>query len=65
MVDLVRTVEARGTLNAAGKIRQWLNQIFRFGLAKGVAVTNPATDLDVVAAHAPRAKHHPHIPLSE
>ncbi len=65
LVDLVRTVEARGTLNAAGKIRQWLNQIFRFGLAKGVAVTNPATDLDVVAAHAPRAKHHPHIPLSE
>ncbi|HGN0436026.1 TPA: tyrosine-type recombinase/integrase [Pseudomonas aeruginosa] len=65
LVDLVRTVEARGTLNAAGKIRQWLNQIFRFGLAKGMAVTNPATDLDVVAAHAPRAKHHPHIPLSE
>ena len=65
VVDLVRKVEARGTLNAAGKIRQWLNQIFRFGLAKGVVTTNPATDLDVVAAHAPRAKHHPHVPLAE
>jgi integrase len=65
LVELVRKVEARGTLNAAGKIRQWLNQIFRFGLAKGVATTNPATDLDVVAAHAPQVKHHPHVPLSE
>ncbi|MFV3415643.1 tyrosine-type recombinase/integrase [Pseudomonas sp. NY15436] len=65
LVDLVRKVEKRGTLNAAGKIRQWLNQIFRFGLAKGVAATNPATDLDVVAAHAPRARHHPHVPLAE
>ncbi|MGQ7816818.1 tyrosine-type recombinase/integrase [Metapseudomonas furukawaii] len=65
LVDLVRKVEKRGTLNAAGKIRQWLNQIFRFGLAKGVAATNPATDLNVVAAHAPRARHHPHVPLAE
>ncbi|TLP74753.1 DUF4102 domain-containing protein [Pseudomonas nitroreducens] len=65
VVELVRRVEARGTLNAAGKIRQWLNQIFRFGLAKGAATANPATDLDVVAAHAPRAKHHPHVPLTE
>lgn len=65
LVDLVRKVEARGTLNAAGKIRQWLNQVFRFGLARGVVEVNPATDLDVVAAHAPRARHHPHVPLAE
>ncbi|MNF65568.1 putative prophage CPS-53 integrase [compost metagenome] len=64
LVELVRKVEKRGTLNAAGKIRQWLNQIFRFGLAKGAASANPATDLDVVAAHAPRARHHPHVPLA-
>lgn len=44
LVELVRTVEARGTLNAAGKIRQWLHQIFRFGLARGVVEVNPATD---------------------
>lgn len=37
LVELVRKVEARGTLNAAGKIHQWLHQIFRFGLANGVA----------------------------
>lgn len=65
LVWLVRKVEARGTLNAAGKIRQWLHQIFRYGLAKGVVDNNPATDLDVVAAPAKAARHHPHVPLAE
>lgn len=29
LVEFVRKVEARGTLSAASKIRQWLHQIFR------------------------------------
>lgn len=65
LVELVRKVEARGTLNAAGKIRQWLHQIFRYGLASGLVDANPATDLDVVAAPAKAARHHPYVPFSE
>jgi len=65
LVELVGKVEARGTLNAAGKIRQWLHQIFRFGLAKGMVDANPATDLDVLAAPAKAARHHPHITFAE
>lgn len=65
LVELVRTVEARGTLNAAGKIRQWLHQIFRYGLARGVVEVNPATDLNVVAAPAKAARHHPHVTFAE
>ncbi len=65
LVELVRKVEARGTLNAAGKIRQWLHQIFRYGLARGVVDSNPATDLDVVAAPAKAVRHHPHISFAE
>jgi integrase len=65
LVELVRTVEARGTLNAAGKIRQWLHQIFRYGLARGVVDANPATDLSVVAAPAKAARHHPHVTFAE
>lgn len=65
LVELVRKVEARGTLNAAGKIRQWLGQIYRFGLACGVVDNNPATDLDVVAAPAKAARHHPHVTFAE
>lgn len=65
LVDLVRKVEARGALNVAGKIRQWLHQIFRFGLATGVVDTNPATDLDVVAAPQKATRHHPHVSFAE
>ncbi|MBV6824494.1 integrase arm-type DNA-binding domain-containing protein [Pseudomonas sp. PD9R] len=65
LVELVRKVEARGTLNAAGKIRQWLHQIFRYGLAKGVIEINPATDLNVVAAQAKAVRHHPHVGFAD
>lgn len=65
LVELVRKVEARGTLNAAGKIRQWLHQIFRFGLASGVVEANPATDLNVVAAPPKATRHHPHVAFAE
>lgn len=65
LVELVRKVEARGALNVARKIRQWLHQIFRFGLASGVVETNPATDLDVVAAPPRSTRHHPTVTFSE
>lgn len=65
LVKLMRKVKARGTLNAAGKIRQWLHQVFRYGLAKGVVDTNPAKDLSVVAAPPKAARHHPHVTFAE
>lgn len=65
LVELVRKVEARDTLNAAGKIRQWLSQIFRHGLALGVIDANPATDLAIVAAPARATNHHPFVPFTE
>lgn len=65
LVEFLRRIEKRETFDVAKKCRQWLSQIFRFGLAKGVVMSNPATDLDVVAASGPRVKHHPFVPASE
>jgi integrase len=65
LVELLRGIEKRETFDVAKKCRQWLNQIFRFGLAKGLLDINPATDLDVVAAAAPRVQHHPFVPIAE
>lgn len=65
LVALIRKIESRGAHNVAKKVRQWLSQIFRFGLAQGIVETNPATDLDVVAAHAPATRHHPHVTFAE
>lgn len=65
LVELIRKIESRGAHNVAKKTRQWLNQIFRYGLAKGVIEHNPATDLDVIAAQPPATKHHPHVSFAE
>lgn len=65
LVEFLRRIESRSTFDVAKKCRQWLNQIFRFGLAKGVIGTNPATDLDVVAAAAPKVRHHAFVPVGE
>lgn len=65
LVALIRKIESRGAHNVAKKARQWLSQIFRFGLAQGAVETNPATDLDVIAAHAPATRHHPHVTFAE
>lgn len=65
LVELVRRIEGRGAMNAAAKVRRWLRQIFRHGLATGVVEANPATDLNVVAAPAKAVRHHPCVPFSE
>jgi integrase len=65
LVEFLRRIEERETFDVAKKCRQWLNQIFRFGLAKGVIDLNPATDLDVVAAPAPKVQHHAFISAIE
>lgn len=65
LVALIRKIEDRGAHNVAKKTRQWLSQIFRFGLAQGSVEANPATDLDVIAAHAPATRHHPHVTFAE
>lgn len=65
LVELARLVEARGALNVAEKVRRWLSQVFRHGLALGVVEANPATDLVVVAAPQLATRHHPFVPFTE
>lgn len=65
LVDVLRRLEKRGAYDAARKCRGWLSNIFRYALVAGVIESNPATDLDVIAAQAPQRKHHPHFSLAE
>lgn len=65
LIDVLQKLERRGAHDAAKKCRGWLSNIFRYALVAGVIETNPATDLDVVAAQAPKRRHHPHLPLAE
>ncbi|KPC32562.1 Integrase [Pseudomonas syringae pv. cilantro] len=61
----VRRVEKRGALNVAEKCRTWLNQIFRFAIAEGLIETNPAADMDIVAAAQPPVRHNPYLKREE
>lgn len=65
LVEFLRGVERRKAFNAARKMRGWLSQIFRRAVAIGVIEINPASELGIVAAPAPRAKHHASLPLTE
>jgi hypothetical protein len=65
LVDLLRQIEGRKAFNVAKKARGWLNQIFRYALVKGVIERNPATNLEVVAARAPRSKPHASLDAKE
>ncbi len=61
----LRVIEKRGALNVARKCRTWLNEIFRFGIASDYLETNPAADLDIVAAKEPPEKHNPMLRQKE
>ena len=65
VLGAVRRIEQRGALDVAKKCRTWLNQIFRFAIAEGLTESNPASDLDIMAAPAPAPQHNPHLKLNE
>jgi len=44
VLAVLRQIEARKALNIAKKVRGWLNEMFRFGVAEGVMEFNPAAD---------------------
>jgi integrase len=66
LLGVLARVEQRKAFTTAEKIRTWFRQLFRFALVivEGLE-TNPATDLDVVAAPKPPVAHNPYLRLPE
>lgn len=62
---LIEQIEKRAAHNVAKKVRQWLRRIFSYAMAKGLATTNPASELKEIAAQAPPAEHYPYLLESE
>ena len=60
---VLERIEARKAFNVAKKTRQWLGKIFEFAMAKGLATSNPAAHLGVVAAPAPPAENYAHLSI--
>lgn len=56
ILQILRRVEARGTVETAHKIKSFISQIMRYGIACGLILHDPARDLS--GAIAPRKKKH-------
>lgn len=62
---VVAAIEKRNAFDIAKKTRQWLKGIFSYARAKGWTDTDPARDLDVIAAKGPGKKNYPHLLIAE
>lgn len=58
---LQQSFESRDAHNVAKKARGWLNKIFGYAIASGLTENNPASELLVVAAPAPKTQQYPHL----
>ncbi|TBU88469.1 tyrosine-type recombinase/integrase [Phytopseudomonas dryadis] len=66
LLDVISKIEDRGALSTAGKVRTWLNQLFRYALVLVDGLeTNPASDLDVVAVPEPPVTNNPFLRMPE
>lgn len=64
MLDVLRLIEKRGSLEKLRKVRQFCNQIFRYAIATGRATINPAGELTGTLT-APKTNHFPHLTAEE
>lgn len=66
LLEVIARIERRKALTIAEKVLTWFNQLFRFALVKIEGLeTNPASDLDVVAAPKPPVRHNPYLAIHE
>lgn len=57
LLQCLRRVEARGAIETAHRIKDSCGQVFRFGVASGLCVSNPAADLRDALRPVP-TRHH-------
>ena len=65
LAGVIERIEARKAFNVAKKCRQWLQAIFEFAIAKGLAKSNPALHLGAIAAPAPAVENHAHLTVDQ
>jgi len=59
LLNAMRSVERRGNVVSAQRLRQRLSEIFAFGVAEGLCTGNPAANLGAAMREAPPATPHP------
>jgi integrase len=64
LLEVIRKIEKRGSLEIASKVLQRCNSIFRFAIVTGLATYNPAADLRE-GLKTPERRNHPALKESE
>ena len=64
LLGLLRTVEAKGALEMARRLRAWMSRVFRYAIIIGKCERDPAADLRGVL-RVPVVKHHAALPATE
>lgn len=59
VMKLLLDIEAEGKHDHAHDVRGWINGVFEFAVAAGLAEVNPAASMSKVMQPIPKRKHHP------
>jgi integrase len=65
VLEMLRSVEARGALDVSRRIKQHVSQIYRFAIPQGWAETDPAQYLTDLMQPKPRVRHMPRVAVTE
>ena len=64
VIATIRKIEARGALDVANRVKQGIKAIYRFAIQRGLAMYNPAGDLDGIIKQR-KVQHHASLPREE
>lgn len=65
LLQILRRIEHRKAFSTAEKCRTWFNQLFRYSIVTLDLQSNPAADLDIVAAPQPPVRHNPFLRMHQ
>jgi integrase len=65
VLAMVRSVEARGSLDVSRRLKQHVSQIYRFAIPNGWAERDPAEHLSALLKPKPRTRHMARVGLDE
>ncbi|WP_338240506.1 tyrosine-type recombinase/integrase [Aurantiacibacter hainanensis] len=65
ILDTIRKVEARGSIDMAQRLNNHIGAIFRFAVAQGIAERDPSRDITAALKQRPPVRHHKPMPRKE
>jgi integrase len=65
VLDVIRKIEARGSVNMAWRVHSYVGEIYRYAVALGVAARDPSRDITAALKPRPPVKHHGSLKAAE